>query len=103
MRISQRPAGAENTDAKEKAIPRTGRPLTIACHMKKSYFFFVVSAIFLAVSTILAAVSILALAVSAILAAVSVMVALESALDSEPEPLQAANAPIAKTKKSFFI
>ena len=63
-----------------------------------------VSALAFEVSAILDVVSILALLVSAILAAVSVMVAPESDFVSElEEPLQAAKAPIAKTKKSFFI
>jgi hypothetical protein len=91
----------------KKAILRTGRPLTIACHMKKGYFFFVESTLALAVSTMaLPAESNLALAVSTIALAVSVTaLAVESALDSLlAELLQAAaKAPIANTNKSFFM
>jgi hypothetical protein len=84
------------------AILGTGRPLTIACHMKNSYF--------LTLSTFLAAVSTLAAALSIFLAAVSTLAAAlstfaESVLAASvlEELLQAANAPRANTKNSFFI
>ncbi len=90
----------ETSEKNKKAILGTGRPLTIACHMKKTYFFTEstlallaaeVSAIVLAVSTTAA------FTVSAALAVVS---AVGSELD---ELLQAAKAPMERTNKSFFI
>jgi siderophore synthetase component len=85
------------------AILGTGRPLTIACHMKNLNYFLA------AVSIFLAAVSILAAAVSIFLAAVSAILAVESTLAESvfasvlEELLQAANAPMANTKNNFFI
>ena len=65
--------------------------------MKKGYFF--VESILAAVeSTLALAVSVIAFTVSAALAVVSVLV--DSELD---ELLQAANAPMDNTNKSFFI
>src|SRR5579862_1257138 len=89
---------------RKKALLRTGRPLTIACHMKKTYFL-VVSVAFLVVSDIFLLVSdIILLLVSAILPAVSVPFDAESEDEDElPLPLQAANAPIANTTSNFFI
>jgi hypothetical protein len=84
---------------KKKALLRTGRPLTIACHMKKTYFL-VVSTFTAEVSAFTAEVSgVTVVAVSGVVAAVSVLGA-----SAVPLSLQdATNAPIAKTNRSFFI
>jgi hypothetical protein len=88
--------------AQKKALLGTGRPLTIACHMKKTYFF-VESVIFLLVSVIFFEVSVILDDESVILDEVSFAFAEESVLDELPLPLQAANAPIANTNRNFFI
>jgi hypothetical protein len=64
--------------------------------MKKRYFF-VESTLAAVLSTLALAVSVIAFTVSAALVVVSVVA---SELD---EPLQAANAPMDNTNKSFFI
>jgi len=105
-----------------KAILRTGRPLTIACHMKKKYDFFLVSifsffSTFLVVSIAFFVVSAAAGAAAAeestvvgAAAAVESVVVEEVAVESVavfsselPPSLQATKEPIAKTNNSFFI
>jgi hypothetical protein len=87
----------------KKAILRTGRPLTIACHIKKTYFLAAESGL------AVAAESGLAVAESGLiveLSGVAGAVAAESPLGASVVPLSlqdATNAPIAKTKRSFFI
>jgi hypothetical protein len=96
------PAKASIYGLKE-AVPRTKRPLTIACHMKKTYFFLVVSAAILEESALILEESALILEESALILEESTL--LESVFVSELALLlQAAKAtPIANTKKNFFI
>jgi hypothetical protein len=81
------------------------RPLTIACQIKKAYFFVESTFAFMLSLAALAVESITALLESAVAFTDSVPdLAAESVLLSELDALlQAANEPIANTTKSFFI
>src|SRR5262245_40183542 len=83
--------------------PDGGWPQQLLANIKKAYF--LGESTFLAAeSTFLAAESTILAAVSTVLAAESTLVAVVSALASVLELLlQAAKAPIASTKKNFFM
>jgi hypothetical protein len=86
------------------AILGTGRPLTIACHMKNLYYFLTLSTFFAVESTLAAALSIFLAEESTLAAELSTFTAEESAAFSVLEELlHAANAPMANTKNNFFI
>jgi hypothetical protein len=89
----------------EESRPANRRPLMIACHMKKTYFFLVVSAAILEESAAILEESALILEESALILEESALILVESVFASELALLlQAANAaPIANTKKNFFI
>jgi hypothetical protein len=86
----------------KKAILGSGRPLTIACHMKKTYFF--------RVSVVLAVVSVVEVApestLSTVVSGADCVLVAEVSVPSvvfSAESLQAANAPIARINNNFFI
>jgi hypothetical protein len=86
----------------KKATLRTGRPLTIACHMKNAYFLTGVSFFTAGESTLTAGESALTTGESTFTTGESTLG--ESTLLSVLEELlHAAKAPIATTKKNFFI
>ena len=85
-----------------KALLGTGRPLTIACHMKKTYLVAVVSAGLPVVSVDLVVVS--GAGVTTVVSAVDGTIVVSVPVPSSvPLSLHATNAPIAKINNSFFI
>jgi hypothetical protein len=87
----------------EKAILRTGRPLTIACHMKKTYFFVVSPAAVVAESGLAVRESGVVVTESGAGEAGAVVVVSLFSVPVPPSLQDATNAPIAKTNRSFFI
>ena len=85
----------------KKALPKTGRPLTIACHIS-SYFLAALSVLTADVSVAAAVVSGTGATVVFVstVDVVTVSVVVDSSVELSPH---AAKAPIANTKRSFFI
>jgi hypothetical protein len=86
----------------QKAILGTGRPLTIACHIKNSYFLVAALSGLTAAESIAAAVvsGAATVFVSTVEVVIVSVVVVDSSVELSPH---AAKAPIANTKRSFFI
>ena len=84
----------------KNALLRTGRPLTIACHLN-SYFLVAVSALTAEVSVVAAVVS--GKGATVFVSTVDVVTVSVVVVSSVVLSPHAAKAPIANTKRSFFI